>query len=77
LKDAEKAVSHLTNSIAVLQEIKAENELALAHVGFARFYQQTGKMEKAQDHMRKALKISNQLGTSLKGYQIETEDFAV
>jgi class 3 adenylate cyclase/tetratricopeptide (TPR) repeat protein len=77
LKDAEKAVSHLTNSIAVLQEIKAENELALAHVGFARFYQQTGKMEKAQDHMRKALKIFNQLGTSLKGYQIEAEDFAV
>jgi tetratricopeptide (TPR) repeat protein len=73
LKDPQKAVAHFKNSIALLQSIKANNELALAHMGFARFYKQTARIETAHEHQKRALEIFDHLGTLIKAYKIEKE----
>ena len=73
LKNPKKAVSHFKNSIELLQSIKAENELALAHMGFVRFYKQTDRIETAHEHQKRALEIFDHLGTLIKAYKIEKE----
>jgi class 3 adenylate cyclase/tetratricopeptide (TPR) repeat protein len=59
----DQAASHFEKSIAVLQEIKAENELALAYAGYGRFHKQQGQIAKARDYLTKALEIFEGLGT--------------
>ncbi|MGD9045735.1 MAG: adenylate/guanylate cyclase domain-containing protein, partial [Desulfobacterales bacterium] len=60
------ALSHFEKSIAAFQEIKAENDLALAHVGYGRLQKQQGQVAQAREHLTKALEIFERLGTLLE-----------
>jgi tetratricopeptide (TPR) repeat protein len=57
------AAPHFEQSIAILQQIKAENELALAYAGYGRLHQQQGRVEQARDYLTRALTIFERLGT--------------
>jgi flagellin-specific chaperone FliS len=49
-----------------LREIKAENELALAFVGYGRLYKQQNQITQAREYLVKALEIFERLGTLLE-----------
>jgi tetratricopeptide (TPR) repeat protein len=57
------AARHFKKSIAILQEIKAENELALAYAGYGLLHKKQGEIEKAQEYLTKALEILERLAT--------------
>ena len=57
------AAPHFEQSIAILQQINAENELALAYAGYGRLHQQQGRVEQARDYLTRALTIFERLGT--------------
>jgi len=61
-----QAVSHFEKSIAVLREIKAENELAMAYAGYGRLHKQQGKTAQAREYLSEALEILERLGTLLE-----------
>jgi tetratricopeptide (TPR) repeat protein len=61
--EAPLAVPHFEYSIAILQQIKAENELALAYAGYGRLYQQQGNIAQAREYLTRALGIFERLGT--------------
>jgi tetratricopeptide (TPR) repeat protein len=61
-----RAVSHFEKSIAVLQEIKAENDLALAYAGYGRLQKQQGQLAQAREYLTKALEIFERLGTLIE-----------
>ena len=58
-----QAESYFEKSIAIFQEIKAENELALAYAGYGRLHEQKSHIEKARDYLSKALDLFERLGT--------------
>ena len=60
---AERAAAHFGRSLAVLREIGAENELALAHAGYGRLCHQRGQTAEARQHLTRALEIFDRLGT--------------
>ena len=57
------AASHFEQSIAILRQIHAENELALAYAGYGRLYQQQGNIAQAREYFTRALRIFERLGT--------------
>jgi len=57
------AAPHFEQSIAILQQIKAENELALAYAGYGRLHQQQGHVTQAREYLTRALAIFERLGT--------------
>jgi tetratricopeptide (TPR) repeat protein len=61
-----RAVSHFEKSIAVLQEIKAENDLALAYAGYGRLQKQQNQFAQAREYLMKALEIFERLGTLIE-----------
>jgi tetratricopeptide (TPR) repeat protein len=61
--EAPLAVPHFEYSIAILQQIKTENELALAYAGYGRLYQQQGNIAQAREYLTRALGIFERLGT--------------
>jgi tetratricopeptide (TPR) repeat protein len=61
--EAPMAAPHFEQSIAILQQIKAENELALAYAGYGRLHQRQGHVEQARDYLTRALAIFERLGT--------------
>jgi tetratricopeptide (TPR) repeat protein len=61
-----QAAAHFQRSIAVLQEIKAENELALAYAGYGRLHKQQNRITQAKEYLLKALEIFERLGTLLE-----------
>jgi tetratricopeptide (TPR) repeat protein len=61
-----RAAAHFEKSIAVLQKIKAENELALAYAGYGRLHKQKGHITQAREYLTKALKIFERLGTLIE-----------
>ena len=61
-----QAEIHFERSIAVLQEIKAENELALAYKGHGCLHKQQNQIVQAKEYLIKALKIFERLGTLLE-----------
>jgi tetratricopeptide (TPR) repeat protein len=61
--DSDQAAFHFEQSIDVLREIKAENELALAYAGYGRFHKQQGDIAQAREFLTKALKMLERLGT--------------
>jgi tetratricopeptide (TPR) repeat protein len=65
-----QAALHFEKSIAVLQEIKAENELALAYAGYGRLHEQKGKIAKAREYLTEALEIFERLGTLIEPEKI-------
>jgi tetratricopeptide (TPR) repeat protein len=64
--DLVQAAAHFEKSIAVLQEIKAENELALAYVSYGRLHKQQSQIAQAREYLMKALEIFERLGTLLE-----------
>jgi tetratricopeptide (TPR) repeat protein len=58
-----EAASHFEHSIAVLQQINAENELALAYAGYGRLHAQCGNLPQARTYLSQALDIFERLGT--------------
>jgi tetratricopeptide (TPR) repeat protein len=67
------AFAHLEKSIAVLQEIKAENELALAYAGYGRLQKQQGQSAQAREYLMKALDIFERLGTLMEPDKVRKE----
>jgi tetratricopeptide (TPR) repeat protein len=61
-----QAAHHFERSIAVLQEIKAENELALAYKGYGCLHRQQNQIVQAKEYITRALKIFERLGTLLE-----------
>jgi len=61
-----QAAPHFETSIAILREINAENELALAFVGYGRLYKQQNQITQAREYLMKALEIFERLGTLLE-----------
>src|SRR5262249_28591251 len=57
------AAPHFETSIAALQQIGAENELALAYAGYGRLHQQQGHAEQAREYQARASAILERLGT--------------
>jgi tetratricopeptide (TPR) repeat protein len=71
--DPAQARLHFEKSIAVLQEIKAENELALAYAGYGRLHKQQGKIAKAREYLIQALGIFERLGTLIEPDKVRQE----
>jgi len=62
----DKAAIHFKQSIAVLGEIKAENELALAYAGYGRLQMQQDQFSQAREYLTKALEVFERLGTLIE-----------
>jgi len=61
--NSDEAKNHFMRSIAIFQEIKAENELAMAYAGYGRFHKQQGNVADCREYLTKALEIFDRLGT--------------
>jgi tetratricopeptide (TPR) repeat protein len=61
--EAPLAAPHFERSMALLQHIGAENELALTYAGYGRLYQQQGDLAQARAYLTRALTIFERLGT--------------
>ena len=61
-----QAALHFEKSVAIFQEIKAENELALAYAGYARYYKQQNQITRTREYLTKALEIFKRLGTLIE-----------
>jgi tetratricopeptide (TPR) repeat protein len=57
------AASHFEQSMQVLRQINAANELALAYAGYGRLHQQQGDFTPARAYLSQALEIFERLGT--------------
>jgi len=68
-----QAAPHFEKSITVLQEIKAENELALAYAGYGRLQKQQGQIGQAREYLAKALEIFERLGTLIEPDKVREE----
>jgi class 3 adenylate cyclase/tetratricopeptide (TPR) repeat protein len=64
--DPARAASHFEKSIAVLQKINAENDLALAYAGYGRLQKKQGQFAQAREYLTKALQIFERLGTLIE-----------
>ena len=67
------AASHFEKSVSVLEEIKAENELALAYSGYGRHHKQQGNIGQASEYLDKALEIFERLGTFMEPDKVRKE----
>jgi tetratricopeptide (TPR) repeat protein len=67
------AAAHFEDSIAVLEEINAENELALAFAGYGRLHRQQGNVAQARDYLTRALEIFDRLGTLIEPDRVRRE----
>ena len=71
--DPTQATIHFKKSIAILSEIKAENELALAFAGYGRLYMQQGNNDEARKYLNKALDIFERLDTLIEPEKVRKE----
>jgi tetratricopeptide (TPR) repeat protein len=69
----DQAAPHFEKSIAALQKIKAENELALAYAGYGRLHKQKGQTLQAREHLTRALEIFERLGTLIEPDKVREE----
>ena len=69
----DEAASHFHKSSAILQEIKAENFLALAYAGMGRLNRQQGNVAQAREYLSKALEIFERLGTLVEPDKVRAE----
>jgi tetratricopeptide (TPR) repeat protein len=68
-----RAAAHFERSIAVLSEIGAENELALAHAGYGRLCRDGGDQSEARRHLTLALEVFERLGTLAEPDQVRKD----
>jgi len=66
-------VSFFEQAILIFQEIKAENELALAYSGMGRYHKKQGNTEQAREYLTKALEIFERLGTLIEPDKVREE----
>jgi tetratricopeptide (TPR) repeat protein len=71
--DPAQAATRFDESIAILQEIKAENALAMAYAGYGRLHKWQGRTEKAREYFKKSLDIFDRLGTLLEPDKVRKE----
>jgi predicted ATPase len=71
--NADEASPHLEEAIAVFQETRAENDLALAYSVMGRFHKQRGSTEQAREYLTKALEIFERLGTPIEPDRVRNE----
>jgi tetratricopeptide (TPR) repeat protein len=65
-----QAAPHFEKSTAIFQEIKAENELALAYAGYGRLLKEQGEIARAREFLTNALEIFERLGTLIEPEKI-------
>jgi tetratricopeptide (TPR) repeat protein len=65
--------THFEKAISIFQEIKAENELALAYSGMGRYHKQEGNTEQAREYLTKALEGFERLGTLIEPDKVRKE----
>ncbi len=58
-----QAAHHFDKSIAMLKEIKAENDLAMAYSGYGSFHKLQGNIVETRAYLSNALEIFERLGT--------------
>jgi class 3 adenylate cyclase/tetratricopeptide (TPR) repeat protein len=68
-----QAAPYFEKSIAVLREIKADNELALAYAGYGRLHKQQAQIAQAREYLTKALEIFERLGTLTEPDKVREE----
>ena len=68
-----QAATHFEKSIAVFQEIKAENVLALAYSGMGRLHKLRGEYAEARRYLAEALEIFERLGTLIEPDKVRKE----
>jgi class 3 adenylate cyclase/tetratricopeptide (TPR) repeat protein len=61
-----QAAPHFEKSITIFQEIKAENELAMAYAGYGRLHKKQGEIARAREYLTKALEIFERLATPIE-----------
>jgi tetratricopeptide (TPR) repeat protein len=69
----DEATPHFEQAISIFQEIKAENELALAYSGMGRYHKQQGNTEQAREYLTRALEIFERLGTLIEPDKVRKE----
>jgi tetratricopeptide (TPR) repeat protein len=69
----DEALPHLERAIAIHEEIKAENYLALDYSGMGRYHKQQGNTEQAREYLTKALEIFERLGTLIEPDKVREE----
>jgi tetratricopeptide (TPR) repeat protein len=65
-----QATTHFQRSIAILEEIKAENELAMAYAGYGRLLKKQNEIARAREYLTKALEIFERLRTPIEPEKI-------
>ena len=65
-KKPDQAARYFEKSIAIFQEIKAENELALAYAGYGQLLKEQGEIARAREFLTNALEIFERLGTLIE-----------
>jgi tetratricopeptide (TPR) repeat protein len=68
-----RAVAHFEQSITLLSDIGAENELALAHAGYGRLRRDYGDKDAARQHLSAAKEIFDRLGTLGEADQVRKD----
>jgi len=69
----DESTPHFEKAISIFQEIKAENELALAYSGMGRYHKQQGNTEQAREYLTKSLEIFERLGTLIEPDKVREE----
>ena len=64
---------HFHKAISTFQEIKAENDLALAYSGMGCYHKRQGNMEGVREYLTKALEIFERLGTLIEPDKVRKE----
>ena len=69
----DESAHYFEKAISISQEIKAENELALAYSGMGRYYKHQGDRTHAKEYLSKALEIFEKLGTLIEPDKVRKE----
>jgi tetratricopeptide (TPR) repeat protein len=71
--DPSQAAGYFEKSMTICQEIKAENELALAYAGYGRFLRHQGRISEAREYLTRSLEILDRLGTLIDPDKVRQE----
>jgi predicted ATPase/class 3 adenylate cyclase len=71
--NSHRAAAHFEKSIAALEELKAENEVALSYEGYGRLHKQQGQFAQARKYLTKALETFDRLGTLIEPDKIRKD----
>jgi class 3 adenylate cyclase/tetratricopeptide (TPR) repeat protein len=72
-QESSNASFHFEQSMSIADEIRSENELALACAGYGRFLRKIGRITEAREYMIKALNILCRVNTPVEQDKIQRE----